>query len=418
MSLLSFTVFRSAGGRFWLPLLLTMALTGAMDWVVATSSANHDLIIVLPYILLIVTIPLSQLFNQGRTGMVAILILGSYYIIQTHLQSPLLEGTNKLEFSLLTSLLPLNLLLIQFLPEYRLFSRVGLLYLSSVAAQVAGGVLLINQLKDTDLSWLWESYLYVQPDLSPLPINIMIFSVMCTVVSTFIMFKRNQGSDQAIFICLFLSGMTFSLFQLDYISSSFFILTASLLLLNLISCSHEFAFDDPLTKLSGRRALEIEMKYLGRLYTIAMLDIDHFKKFNDNYGHDAGDDVLKLVATLMKSTRGGARIFRYGGEEFTILFNGKKAQDCMEYLEELRQNIANYELFLRDLALRPEDDIEGINQRKTKSKKKPVNITVSIGVADSVELQDPEDVIKAADKALYIAKDTGRNRVKCKQHLH
>lgn len=160
------------------------------------------------------------------------------------------------------------------------------------------------------------------------------------------------------------------------------------------------------------------MKYLGHRYTIAMLDIDHFKKFNDNYYHEAGDDVLKLVATLMKSTRGGAKIFRYGGEEFTVLFSGKKSQDCIGYLEELRRNIANYDLFIRDPILRPKDQIEGIKQRNTTNKKKPTNITVSIGVADNIELNNPKEVIKAADKALYIAKNSGRNQVKCQNKLH
>ncbi|MEI8597157.1 GGDEF domain-containing protein [Vibrio sp. M60_M31a] len=57
-------------------------------------------------------------------------------------------------------------------------------------------------------------------------------------------------------------------------------------------------------------------------YTIAMLDVDHFKNFNDTYGHDTGDNVLKLVATLLMKTRGGAKAYRFGGEEFTILFKG------------------------------------------------------------------------------------------------
>ena len=84
------------------------------------------------------------------------------------------------------------------------------------------------------------------------------------------------------------------------------------------------AYLDELTNLPTRRALKEEMLKLGNRYTIAMLDIDHFKKFNDTYGHTVGDQVLKFTAALMKSTGGGGKAFRYGGEEFVIIFPGKK----------------------------------------------------------------------------------------------
>ena len=104
----------------------------------------------------------------------------------------------------------------------------------------------------------------------------------------------------------------------------------------------------------GRRALETEMTHLGRKFTIAMLDVDHFKKFNDAHGHDTGDDVLKLVASKMTRVGGRAKVYRYGGEEFTVLFKGKYADDAIEYLEELREDIADYKMTLRNQSSRPQ----------------------------------------------------------------
>lgn len=412
MPMLSFTVFKLSGVRLCFPLLLVIALLSMMDWVVTISTNNHDLTIVLPYILLSVTAVLSQPVNQGKTGIIAILMLGSYYIIQNHLQSPLAQGTNRLEYALLTSLVNLNLLLVLLIPERRLFSRVVFLLLIFIAGQVAVSIQILELFKNTDLTWLWENYLYAQSNQSPLPVVIKVFSVVATTISAMVMLRRNLNSDQAVFICLLLSGVTFSLFQFNYISSSFFNLAACLLLLNLLFCSHELAFEDPLTKIPSRRGLETEMKHLGNQYTIAMLDIDHFKIFNDTYGHDTGDNVLKLVASIMKSIRGNAKVFRYGGEEFTILFKGKETQECLEYLDELRDKIAHYELFVRDRAERPKDDTEGVKQRISKNESIPINITVSIGVADNLGQSNPEDVIKAADNALYRAKEAGRNQVK------
>ncbi|WP_419901870.1 diguanylate cyclase [Kiloniella sp.] len=97
-----------------------------------------------------------------------------------------------------------------------------------------------------------------------------------------------------------------------------FISLASLLLvLGLFQESHRMAFLDELTGIPGRRALLTDMKKLGRRYSLAMVDIDFFKKFNDTHGHDVGDQVLRMVSSRLKQTGGGARAYRYGGEEFT-----------------------------------------------------------------------------------------------------
>ena len=78
-----------------------------------------------------------------------------------------------------------------------------------------------------------------------------------------------------------------------------------------------------------------------------MLDIDFFKKFNDRYGHDVGDQVLCMVASHIKRVGGGGRPFRFGGEEFSILFQGKSRDETIPYLENLRESIENAQFALR-----------------------------------------------------------------------
>jgi PleD family two-component response regulator len=115
----------------------------------------------------------------------------------------------------------------------------------------------------------------------------------------------------------------------------------------------------------------------------------------------------------MQMLSGSAKIYRYGGEEFTILFKGKTAKECKRDLEELREEIQHYEMVLRDTFARPDNDSDGTAKRGIRQKSKSVSVTISIGAADSETTRDPEAVMKLADKALYKAKEQGRNRVVC-----
>jgi diguanylate cyclase (GGDEF)-like protein len=182
-----------------------------------------------------------------------------------------------------------------------------------------------------------------------------------------------------------------------------------ILIVSLIETSHRMAFSDELTGLPSRRALTDALMRLPELYTIAMIDIDHFKKLNDEYGHAAGDQVLRMIGSTLTRTEGGGRPFRYGGEEFAVLFPGKSVEEALPYLEDLREAIeaSSFTLRGRDRPkLRPEKPVRATGGRRR------VEITVSIGVAEPDEGGlEPEDVIRAADQALYHAKRTGRNRI-------
>jgi len=175
--------------------------------------------------------------------------------------------------------------------------------------------------------------------------------------------------------------------------------------------AYQMAFRDELTGLPGRRALNERMQRLGRNYVIAMTDVDHFKKFNDTHGHDVGDQVLRLVASRLSKVTGGGRAYRYGGEEFALVFAGKTAEECVPHVEAVREVIANYVMHLRDQHNRPQDDTTG-RQRRAGSSGGTVSVTISIGVAErQTDHRNPEAVLKSADQALYSAKGAGRNCV-------
>lgn len=184
---------------------------------------------------------------------------------------------------------------------------------------------------------------------------------------------------------------------------------ACVLLMAIVEASYSMAFRDELTGLPARRAQNEYMLKLSGTYTMAMVDIDFFKKFNDRYGHDVGDQVLRMVATRLGRVTGGGKAFRYGGEEFTVIFPGKTVTQAEPHLERLREAVAQSGFTLRSRR-RPRKKPE--TPRPSRQPRKQVSVTISIGVAERRNGQKKaKEVLKAADKALYRAKKAGRNRV-------
>ncbi|MFW5786476.1 MAG: diguanylate cyclase, partial [bacterium] len=174
--------------------------------------------------------------------------------------------------------------------------------------------------------------------------------------------------------------------------------------------AYALAYKDALTGLPGRRALEEYGRRLGRRYAVAMADIDHFKQFNDTHGHAAGDQVLRMVATRLAAARVPGRVFRYGGEEFTIIFNHDDVDGVAAGLEDLRSRVAGTPFVLRG-ATRGRDR-SGKSRRSRGGKKHGMTVTVSIGFAiHEGSDRSVEETRERADRALYKAKKKGRNRV-------
>lgn len=128
-----------------------------------------------------------------------------------------------------------------------------------------------------------------------------------------------------------------------------------------------------------------------RSFSLAFVDIDHFKKINDTYGHAAGDLALRVVANVLrKHVRGIDVVGRYGGEEILVGLVGANAEEAERVTEQLRQKVEETEISFED---------------------KKFNVTASFGVAALDSEMTLEQLIDAADKALYEAKNTGRNKV-------
>lgn len=193
--------------------------------------------------------------------------------------------------------------------------------------------------------------------------------------------------------------------------ASIFLMAAGLvMMLAVVETSYVLAYRDELTGLPGRRAL---MQYLDGVqgtYTVAMIDVDHFKRFNDRHGHDVGDQVLKMVASRLAKARGGGKAYRYGGEEFTLLYPGQVCKDAAPHLEKVRESVAKARFSLRSWRRPRKKPKRGRIRRRRQPKK--LSVTVSIGMADSSgDVAQPHAVLDEADQALYRAKKGGRNRV-------
>lgn len=211
------------------------------------------------------------------------------------------------------------------------------------------------------------------------------------------------------------------------VSTLYLAASACILAVSIIENSYLLAYHDELTTLPSRRAFNDALLRLQNPYSIAVVDIDHFKRFNDTYGHDTGDQVLRLVATGLSRVTGGGQAYRCGGEEFNILFPGKTTAEVAEHLERLRAAIEASEFRMRSGDRR--QTARGPDRRNDRTRGRarkgqairelaqdkpaaPLSVTVSIGVATSAKEEiDPEAVLQAADKALYRAKENGRNRV-------
>jgi diguanylate cyclase (GGDEF)-like protein len=158
---------------------------------------------------------------------------------------------------------------------------------------------------------------------------------------------------------------------------------------------------DPLTGLGNRRALQEDLELLearvtryGHRYCMAMLDVDHFKSYNDTYGHQAGDEVLQAVAAQLKDqARGGDALYRYGGEEFLCIFPEQSLETGIIAAHRMRSG-------LERLAIPHADNTRGV-----------VTLSAGLAMLDPSHTRSAGEVLKEADEALYRAKQLGRNRV-------
>ena len=338
------------------------------------------------------------------------------------------SGPGRAAFELVSFLLPLNFIILSEMRERGLTvpavaTRLGILFGESVL------VAALCRPEQTAAPAIFHAALLPRAWLSathiPQPALLLFAVAWVMLLARFVLYRKPVES-----------GMMWSLLALMFslhfkggvgMAGSAYMATAGLIIaFSVIENFYVLAYHDELTSLPSRRAFNDALLSLEAPYAIAAVDIDHFKSFNDTYGHETGDQVLRMVAGKLARVSGGGRAFRVGGEEFSILFSGKSAAEVLPDLELLRALIAQSVFLLRAggerrTVARGPDRRSAARTKRSQTQRAPsavakLSVTVSIGVAESSARSrsatpDVNAIIRAADKALYQAKQCGRNRV-------
>lgn len=384
----------------------------AHPYVAALTSGQFLIVKLVPLLLALITLGLSLRFNRSRLFFSTLSLLLVYIILLWYLPRAG-EVDAGIIWQALCLLLPFNLVVFSLLKERGMLTWWGgsRFMLIILEFSLLTGLLLLHP---TELQH-YLNYPLLAPGIvtwTPLPQPALLTMLVASLFLYGRLFSQastpNNTQNNALFGAL-LGSVVMLHFKGDMPASVVFSSAAMLILVvAVIQDSYNMAYIDQLTSLPGRRALNEQMLKLGNNYSIAMLDIDHFKKFNDTYGHDTGDQILRMVAARIGDVGSGGRAFRYGGEEFCILFPGKQPTDVLDTLNEVRERIAGTKFDLR------RNDRRNTDKASKPRGKQHATVTISIGVSRRDERKpSPADVIKAADKALYRAKKQGRNRV-CK----
>ncbi|WP_110934109.1 GGDEF domain-containing protein [Paenibacillus bouchesdurhonensis] len=377
------------------------------------AQAQLDIIELSPYVIFAVGAVISWKFNRSRELFILVvlaLVLASmeYLPGMTKLSFPI--AANDI-YRIISLLIPLNIGLFSLFRERGILSLWGVLRIGIILSQGLISVWLLRPEQGGLLSLIKKDVLPVSltsiTAVTQLSIAIFLIALILLIIRQ-VKYKSSQDISFIAVLCALFYVLHENRDPMMY--AVFFAVSGIVLITSIIQDSYSMAFTDELTGLPSRRALKQDMMKLGMNYVIAMLDIDHFKKFNDTYGHDTGDEALKLVASVIKDVTGGGKSYRYGGEEFTILFPGKSVQDALPHLEQLREQIAKRPFTLRNRKGKGKSK----SRRKARNNRvgKQIYITVSIGLAQKSEKhKKPDAVMKSADMALYRAKKKGRNCV-------
>ncbi len=382
----------------------------------------------LPYLFFSLLIVLGWRYNNAGLIFSSLALSCSYFVFGLFAASP----KNSPVLVLVAFLLPLNLLFSSYHAKRRLFTPFGALWAGFFVGQLILVLLISAPLHlPTAPLWLWfsqglphlaashtalsEKLLLLLESRALFQLQVISTPLLLAYLLPLLLLAQRFSRNLDCALAGYMGALVAVLLTLlaDNSGSGLMICFSTagiIMLITTIEASFSMAYIDDLTGLPARRSLNELMLNLGRTYTIAMLDIDHFKKFNDTYGHKTGDDVLKMVAALFGKIRGNAKTFRYGGEEFAAVFPGKSAEEAQPYLEKIRQDIEESGFVVRSQTRKKKS---AASRNKTGEEKKRVGLTISIGAATSSrKLDTPEKVIKAADALLYKAKKGGRNCVR------
>jgi diguanylate cyclase (GGDEF)-like protein len=303
-------------------------------------------------------------------------------------------------------LLPLNLLALAFLKERGIISPAGRKRLAVAAAEVVlTMVMCLPALRPTAAQMSRAFATLALSNWSRLSQPALLAFLLAGAVIMVLLVRRYKAVESSLLWSLAAAFIALRTAGTSHLNGVYFAAGGLTLIVALIETSYAMAYLDELTQLPSRRALNEALLKLGDSFTIAMLDVDHFKNFNDSYGHAAGDQALRLVASRLSHITGGGRAYRYGGEEFAVVFSGKQSEEVFVYLDRMRKVIENSSFIVRGRDRRRKGNT-GIGR----GSKKETNVTVSVGLAScNGDRLTPAEVIRMADQALYKAKARGRN---------
>lgn len=358
------------------------------------------------YIVLCAGVLLAWRFRSARVLFSLLVLL----LVEETAFGPSYLGADHVRVLIAAFLLPLSLLVFSFLPERgftldALVPRAALLLIDFVALGVGGE---LHRAHTFSLPW-----------------PAAVFCAAATLVFLLRAFFYRKNLESGFFWGMLAAWLALRNGGVGVAATAYLGTGALIVGASLIESFYFMAYHDELTGLPSRRAFSEATTTLVPPYSIAVVDIDHFKSFNDLYGHDTGDEVLRMVAGRLAQVSGGGQAFRCGGEEFAVLFRDRQAAEALPCLEELRRDIEESVFCLRGPDRRRQ--MRGADRRdagrRTPRRRKVkaespaggdiTSVTVSIGIAGPEELKQEtvQQVIAAADKALYRAKAGGRNRV-------
>ncbi|HES58968.1 MAG TPA: GGDEF domain-containing protein [Caldithrix sp.] len=377
----------------------------------------YEIIFFAPFILYGLTAFLGLKLNQSRIFFTAIFWAGLYFSINAVNLSGIdikFHNIQLIKFLALSS--PIVLIFLFLFKEKYILGWSGALRLLIVAVPIMGCIWLANKIAPGRY-----------PFLTGKPIfnfefwNLPDFTILLIIIlAVFLLLQKDKSIQKfklSIYVNLLPLILSFNFaagrkpfdVETSIFSAFSFSVMGFVFLYALYQMYWEKVYIDELTGVPNRRAFDEYLKKLGKKYVVAMIDVDYFKKFNDSYGHSEGDNVLRFVAKHIADNSGGAA-FRYGGEEFSVIYRGMEIKYVLNMLDQMRDNLAASDFYLRS-----SEEVRKLktkkSRKKTQSNNKTVKVTISIGVAQkTLSKKDAQDVIDTADKALYRAKDNGRNR--------
>jgi GGDEF domain-containing protein len=403
-------VYRKFAG-FALPALILAAAGLGLHHLAGLPSKYREFLPYLPILTITIGIFLSFHFRRGRVFLVLLILAALHWSLHTWLAEGGPASPAHLIFQFIALLFPMNITLVCFMRERGALTTAGRMRFGFLAIQ-AGVILWLVRSHGSGVAEFFKMEIIHTSLPSGISLSqpaLLMLAISFPIAATRLVMRPSPVNSALIGAMVAMAAVC-SWPMAPNLPILFVAAAALALTLGVLQDSHDMAFRDDLTGLPSRRALNERLTDLGRRYVIAMLDVDYFKNFNDTYGHDVGDQVLKMVARKIQGVKGGGKPYRYGGEEFIVIFPRCRLDEAVPYLEDVRKAIAAYQLVIRDNS-RPLKGGEGKKHRYT-SENEPgetASVTISIGVAESDDHSTPADVLKEADQALYRAKRKGRD---------